>query len=245
MPDYTNLHERPALDAATTPASRRRFVLASLSVLLTGCASTSRSTRLPDPAWPDDPVIARRSQESAPTISGAHDHADARDGIIPRTSWATGDPVPAMMNRMLPVRYITIHHAGMTAFYETQQQSVAGRLDAIRNAHRGQDWGDIGYHFAIDRAGRIWQCRAIEWQGAHVGGHNEGNVGILNLGNFDLQSPSEQQISTLATFVRRLQAEYRVPSNRVMTHQEWSATRCPGATLQRQMNTLRSNGVFA
>lgn len=133
----------------------------------------------------------------------------------------------------------------MTAFYETQQQSVAGRLDAIRNAHRNQGWGDIGYHYAIDRAGRVWQCRPIEWQGAHVGGYNEGNVGILNLGNFDLQTPSEAQVSSLASFIRQLQQEYRVPAANVKTHQEWSATRCPGVSLQRQMVTLRSNGSLA
>ena len=71
---------------------------------------------------------------------------------------------------MLPARYITIHHDGMPeAFTSTTKVSAASRLETIRKSHLRRDggrWGDIGYHFAIDPAGRLWQGRPLTWAGS-------------------------------------------------------------------------------
>ena len=99
------------------------------------------------------------------------------------------------MDRQQPIRYITVHH---DAHYSdiTDYTSVAQRLEAIRRYHREtREWGDIGYHYAVDRAGRVWETRPIDWQGAHVRDHNEGNIGVMALGNFDEQPPTRPRYS--------------------------------------------------
>ncbi len=225
-----------------TQPHRRTILLSALgaaAVLLTGCSSTSRTTRLPDPTW--------RDSHSLPDGDASHAQipnadADLPGGVIPRSQWALGAPVPTLMNMMRPVRYITVHHDGSTAFYASDTASSTARLESIRRGHRGQQWGDIGYHFAVDRAGRVFQCRPLSWQGAHVKDHNDGNIGVVNLGNFDLQTPTEAQVRGLQKILVSLQAQYRVPVSRVRTHQEWAATACPGRSMQHYMNTLRSNG---
>jgi len=150
------------------------------------------------------------------------------------------------MDRMLPVRWITVHHDGMSAFNANDQPSAAARLEAIRRAHRGKGWGDIGYHFAVDRGGRVWQGRPLRWQGAHVKDCNPGNVGVVMLGNFDIQSPSKAQTDALQMHLAWLMKAYSVPVGRLRTHQEWptAKTACPGRSLQAHMVKARRGGML-
>ena len=123
---------------------------------------------------------------SAPTLA-------TPSGVISRSNWAGGNPVPSRMNRNRPITRITLHHDGMQPFTSTSTDAAAARLESIRRSHlqrRPQRFGDIGYHYAIDPAGRVWCCRPLGYQGAHVAGKNPGNLGIVVLGNYDRQSPN-------------------------------------------------------
>jgi hypothetical protein len=145
------------------------------------------------------------------------------------------------MDRMNPIRYITVHHDGMHPFYDTHQQDVATRIETIRQRHRGRGWGDIGYHFVVDPAGRVWEARPLAYQGAHVKDHNFANIGVVALGNFEEQSPSAAQLQALRRLLNRLMQLYDVPIERVLTHQEWpgAATACPGVNLQHYLQVMR------
>ena len=146
--------------------------------------------------------------------------------------------------------HITIHHDGMSPFRETNYAKVADRIEVIRTAHLKRDggsrWGDIGYHFVVDRAGRVWEARSLAWQGAHVKDHNEGNIGILCLGNFEEQTPSAKQLAALERLVKTLRARYNIPSDHVLTHREWPGanTKCPGQNLQARVMVSRSASRF-
>ena len=72
--------------------------------------------------------------------------------------------------------------------------------------------------------------------------HNEGNIGVVALGNFDQQAPSAAQLRALDEQVSWLMRRYRVPTSRVLTHQEWAATACPGRMLQAHMVEVRRSG---
>ena len=75
----------------------------------------------------------------------------------------------------------------------------------IRRGHVNHNgWADIGYHFAVDRAGRVWSCRPLVWQGAHVKDRNEGNIGVLVLGNFEIERPTSAQLNALAIHLKTL-----------------------------------------
>lgn len=224
------------IDAA---ASRRTFLLAGMGLLLAGCGETVRTTAmLPGPVWKPRELPPIDTEPTPAPIN-----PDMPANVISRANWSGGDPAPTLMNRMLPVQYITVHHDGMEPFYATDQRSTAIRMEAIRKAHRDKGWGDFGYHFAIDRDGRVWQGRPLVWQGAHVKDHNEGNLGIVTLGNFDRQSPTAPQLAALNRHVSWLMNHYHVPLKKVFTHQEWpsAATACPGMNLQRYMVAVRSN----
>lgn len=226
----------PDISNSTAGASRRKFLFAGVGLLLVGCAPKAVTTALPSPVWKPREL---GPLDAPPAIATP---TPAAGNVIPRAQWAGSTPVPALMNPMLPVRYITVHHDGMDPFYGSDVRSTADRLERIRRAHRDKGWGDIGYHFAIDRDGRVWQGRPLSWQGAHVKDHNEGNIGVVTLGNFDRQAPSAPQIAALNRHVSMLMRQYRVPMTNVKTHQEWAPTACPGTNLQRYMVAVRRNG---
>lgn len=245
-----SIYARTEREAADAPdgfaASRRSFLLAGLGIALTGCAgsqSNKMATELPSPFWKPHSIDTPQAEApKAPTMQ-----AGMPSTVVPRSQWATAAGVPVLMNPMLPVQYITVHHDGMDPFYGNDARSAAARLEAIRRAHRDKGWGDIGYHFAVDREGRVWEARSLTWQGAHVKDRNEGNIGICTLGNFDRQSPTPAQTSALSAHVAWLMQRYRVAPKRVLTHQEWpgAQTACPGMNLEHYMQAVWRKQKFA
>ncbi|MFM7260359.1 MAG: peptidoglycan recognition family protein [bacterium] len=245
----------PLADAAIE--TRRAFLQSALlggSVLaLAACSTTMRSVRVPPPEWSDVPSrpapaptvaakpipkpVSRPMGEVNPVGEAALPWAK------PRFLWAKGTPDVSNLNPMLPVTAITVHHDGMDDLvYATDTPTMAARIERYRVAHRGNGWADIGYHLVIDRAGTLWQGRAIRWQGAHVKNRNEGNVGVLVMGNFERQQPTAAQMRTLDRVLRDLMRTYRVPKSRVYTHREWpdAQTACPGRNLQPKVASLRT-----
>ena len=141
---------------------------------------------------------------------------------------------------------ITVHHEGWKTVYFTDYATTAERLEEIRASHLQRlHAGDIAYHYVVDRAGRLWQGRDVRYQGAHVKSENEHNVGVMCLGNFEEQSPTDAQITTLRETLVRLMKFYKVPVSRVYTHRELNPTACPGRALQPRMVQLRRGGYLA
>ena len=205
---------------------------------LIGCSSRSSSRRLPGP---DFPAIG------SPDLGQSVSPVASNPQVLPfqvrsRESWTRARPNYGDMNRMSPIRHVTVHHDGMSPFTQASVMAAAGRLEIIRRAHLQRGWADIGYHFAIDRGGRSWACRPIGWQGAHVSDRNPGNVGIVVLGNFEEQRPTQSQVMALQRLLGEIRTAYRIPSRNVRSHQEWpgAKTACPGRYLQSQMNAMRS-----
>jgi len=141
---------------------------------------------------------------------------------------------------------LTIHHEGWTPVWFSDARQTGERIEQVRRIHvRDRGWGDIGYHYIIDRAGRVWQGRDPRFQGAHVGGANEHNLGVMLLGNFDRQRPSDAQFDTMVRTVHALTRQYGIDARQVYTHQELRPTACPGKALQPRVDSVRQAGYLA
>ena len=213
--------------------------------------STSSNFLVPEPIWPDPsrpggPAPSIASGTTPPTAATGVTpdlKAKAVDGVIPRARWARGNPDGSDLNKMIvPIKWVTIHHDGLDSpMTETSMDASAARIEWIRCGHRGRGFSDIGYHYVIDRDGRVWEGRSLRWQGAHVSKHNEQNIGILVMGNFDIQRPSQQQLDGMQKWVSTLLKRYRLEDGRVRTHGEWpgAKTACPGKHLQAAVANIR------
>ena len=240
---------------------RREFVGSSFALgllVLAGCKGggggggqadgMSMSEDLPGPVRPMGKApVPPVSSAPRPAVGSSQAAAPGvPPGVLPRSAWTTRGPArPGEINPMNGVNRITIHHDGMDAFASTGESDAARRLEMIRAAHitrRPQPFADIGYHYVIDPAGRVWEARNVRYQGAHVQDHNEHNLGIMVMGNFDLQRPTPAATSALDRFTAAQMRAYRVPIGRVYTHQELNPTACPGRNLQRYMLASRQGG---
>ncbi len=197
-----------------------------------------------DPAPEQTPASATKTKPVAPKPAAATPTSEAAlPWAKPRFLWAKGAPIRAELNPMLPVTCVTVHHDGLEELIWTARtEDVAARMEHYRVGHLGRGWADIGYHLAIDRGGVLWQGRSIRWQGAHVQFHNEGNIGVLVMGNFDLQRPTAAQLVTLKKVLVDLRSTYGIKRGRVYTHKEWqdAQTACPGSNLQPRVEKLRT-----
>ncbi len=189
-------------------------------------------------------------------------------GVIPRSAW-THYGARRPMLPMNGVRLITFHHTGDPhPTYNDTYAFTAAFWEATRHWQADiRHFQDIGYHFGIDRAGRVWQLRPLQWRGEHVrdgfapprwldryrqvrnspllpthGRYlwNSHNIGVVSIGNFMLQDPTPQQKAKIIEFGSLLRRLYQVPIYHCYTHQELVATECPGAHLQPYMEWIRA-----
>jgi len=152
--------------------------------------------------------------------------------IISRNIW-TREGVNAFdIDKMTKIYRITIHH---TAIIEDSGNiaRVKLMLKKILAIHKHKKhWADIGYHYLIDREGRIWEGRNINFQGAHARGDNNiGNIGIALLGNFDIEKPTLLQVKSLKDFTLKLQKKHGVRRSQIFGHEHFTITQCPGKFL--------------
>jgi hypothetical protein len=224
------------------------------AMFLGGCQTKKVTAGLPDPVWQNQgPIYAQQqpyipAQVQPPTPVVPQQPVPTTMGpipdIIPRSQWTSmGVSRPREINPMNGVRRMTIHHDGMPPKNVRSMGEVRARIEQIRSAHVGdRGWADIGYHYIIDPAGRIWEGRQIQYQGAHVKDQNENNLGILVMGNFEIQQPTSAQVQSLDRFVSLQMQRYRMGLSNVRTHQERAPTECPGRNLQGYLNRSRSRG---
>lgn len=240
------------VESVNFETSRREILqgglLLGVAAILGGCEGGGPSADAPDLAWPDQarPRTANTTPAATPTTTNVS--GGMPRGVIPRSAWTNAQPNMRVAKPMNGVSRITIHHDAMNSVGVTSESAAARRLAGIRADHTsrkdpstGANWVDIGYHYIIDPAGRVWQGRPVSIEGAHVAKTNDHNLGIMVMGNFDEQSVTREAMSTLSSFVAAQMRQYRVGVSRVYTHQELKATACPGRNLQRLMQSLRSS----
>lgn len=92
---------------------------------------------------------------------------------LSRSAWTTSSVGGSTLTGLSLVG-VAVHWPGTTqaAIGVQSQSATAARIKGYRDFHvNSRGWADIGYNFAIDQAGRVWQCRTTSWAGNRVGAH--------------------------------------------------------------------------
>ena len=125
-----------------------------------------------------------------------------------------------------PYSFITVH---CSATPPEQDVHVAD----IRRWHKKRGWRDVGYHFVIRRNGDVELGRPLSQTGAHVKGHNKGNIGVCMVGgcNSELQPEDNftlAQRKALFGLVTALQEQFLISDENVKGHKDWGVNKaCP------------------
>lgn len=112
-------------------------------------------------------------------------------------------------------------------------------LAQIRDWHmRGNGWSDIGYHFVVDRYGKVHNGRPVEKIGAHTKGQNACSIGIAYIGGISadgMRSPKDTrtpaQRAALVKLVRNLKMRFGAHIT-VHGHNEFAQKACPSFSVK-------------
>ncbi|MCR9244143.1 MAG: peptidoglycan recognition protein family protein [bacterium] len=183
-----------------------------------------------------DPGLRRRILDlREPPRRGSNTVASL--GVRQRSTWRAATANPRRLDRMDRATRITVHHSAVY-FRSMRPAATAAQLQRIQKDHMGgRGYGDIGYHYLVDPAGRIWQGRDMRWQGAHASGRNNvRNVGVCVLGNFvrggNGHQPTPRQVEALRDLLGALMNDHGIPAQRIHRHSDFKATACPGPLLE-------------
>jgi putative cell wall-binding protein len=137
--------------------------------------------------------------------------APSQPPVISRAGWGANESLrfdssgkEIWSRQFFPVQKLVVHHTAG----RNDDPNPAATVRSIYYYHAvTQGWGDIGYNFMIDEAGRVYEGRysraypsgsyptGTDTQGRGVvGGHarlyNAGTVGVSLLGNFESRAPT-------------------------------------------------------
>lgn len=162
-----------------------------------------------------------------------------KPAVVARKDWGALEPTSGY-TPISPWR-ITAHHTD--GAQPMAHADAVTEMQIIQRFHQnGRGWIDIGYHFLIDGAGRIFQGRPENVQGAHVRQQNEGNVGVALMGGFHKarnQRPTPEQIEALIQIARWIRFGYTVDPAEFKAHRDYQSTSCPGDVFYARLADIR------
>lgn len=206
------------------PSTRRRFLKCLAGSAAAAAAGFAGAQDEEAPAgWRPDP------------LAFLHDDLD----VLPRERWTCIEPRTDLLTPCRGFDRVTVHHSGSFADAGAGLEANGALIEGIMAGHCGRGYGDIGYHFILDPAGRVWSGRSLAYEGAHVYGSNVGNLGVMLLGNFEDDRPARPQLSALHSLVPLLCREFAVSPARVYGHCDLGASACPGRHLYGHVTHLR------
>jgi len=163
-----------------------------------------------------------------------------------------GEPLTWSQGYSPEIHLVVLHHTAESSTSAARKSGVE-RMRALYAYHAiGRSWGDIGYNYAVDPQGNIYEGRAggPYVVGAHAFCHNVGSVGIALMGNFQGLQPSEAQLRGLRLLLVHLSDLYDLdlaskplhhgkPTPALVGHRDLRPTACPGVFSHELLPQLR------
>lgn len=104
-------------------------------------------------------------------------------------------------------------------------------IETVREWHIGKGWSDVGYHYFIDKKGKIFPGRPIEKAGAHCIGQNANSVGICLSGRKDFW---ETQFRALNFLVTDLMRTFNIKKCDIHPHNFYNGAKsCPNFNIEK------------
>jgi len=224
------------------------------------------------PAGASAPTVhlARESAvgAAAAPVSTATQPYDGSPGVRSRGSWGAR-PASAAAEEADDLIVAFVHHSVSTNSYSVGE--VPALLRSIQAYHMDVNgWSDIGYNFAVDRFGGIWEAHGGGIINAVIGGHSKGfntrSVGVVMLGDFQSVAPPAATVNSVAEIIgwrfavaqtnprgavayttstgsTKFPAGTTVWLDRVSGHRDVSLTACPGQLGYATLSAIRSRAI--
>lgn len=204
----------------------------------------NRARDLFDPG--KDPLRTMRKHHAAKDIK-----------FVPREDWAQYSPklkghesLEFDRTPFQTYNKITLHHTGW-------QNSPW----AVEDLHRGKkspaevwlreklkrqlyDSADVAYDFMISKNGTIYQGRSLDYEGAHVGGHNTDNIGIAFLGDFTSGKVRAPQLEAYRRLYEKLNSKFAPKGQKLSVYSHGYFSAIKDAELRGAQRQLKPLGTI-
>ena len=124
---------------------------------------------------------------------------------------------------------VVFHHTWSPT--ATQYRGIQTWAGIKRHHIDVRGWSDIGYHLGVGPDSSIWLLRPKARRGAHCAGHNEHSMGIVLVGNYDVENPYENGLLTAANVVAAVCKQYKIAPAGVFFHRDFANKTCPGSRI--------------
>ncbi|MEU2669873.1 peptidoglycan recognition protein [Streptomyces sp. NPDC007164] len=210
-----------------------------------------------------------QGEAAAGLARGARPYIGPRPRIVTRKGWGADEKLrERKFVYTSKVKAAFIHHSATGNNYKCSQAPSV--LRGIYRYHvKSSGWRDIGYNFAVDKCGNIYEGRAggvtKAVLGAHTLGFNTNSMGIAVLGTFTKSNPPAAAVNAVAkltawklglfganprgkvTLVSGGSNKYKkgrkVKLNVISGHRDGFATECPGARLYKKLGSARTSSA--
>ncbi|MEU9318497.1 N-acetylmuramoyl-L-alanine amidase [Streptomyces sp. NPDC048295] len=210
-----------------------------------------------------------RYEAEAGLVPGARPYIGPRPRIVTRKGWGADEKLRERKFVYTgTVKAAFIHHSATGNNYTCSQ--AASVLRGIYRYHvKSSGWRDIGYNFAVDKCGNIYEGRAggvtKAVLGAHTLGFNTNSMGIAVLGTFTSSNPPAAAVNAVAKLTawklglfgadprgkatlvsgggNKYKKGKKVKLNVISGHRDGFATECPGARLYKKLGSARSSSA--
>ncbi|MEV0926280.1 peptidoglycan recognition protein [Streptomyces spongiicola] len=242
----------PALAASLTPES------AAASAVNAGLAPLGADAILP--------MTKAETEAQAMAYGFTQPYVGPRPGIVTRKGWGADEALrEKQFVYTTTVRAAFVHHTA-TGNRFTCAQSASVLRSIYRYHVESSGWRDIGYNFAVDKCGNIYEGRAggvvKPVLGAHTRGFNANSMGIALLGTYSSTAPPRAAVDAIAKLTawklglfggdpmstthltsgggNRYAKGAKAKLNVISGHRDGFPTDCPGALLYGRLGTVRT-----
>lgn len=209
------------------------------------------------------------SEAAAGVAPGSKPYIGPRPTIVTRKGWGADEKLREKgFAYTKSVKAAFIHHSATGNKYTCSQAPSV--LRGIYRYHvKSSGWRDIGYNFAVDKCGNIYEGRAggvtKAVQGAHTLGFNTDSMGIAVLGTFSTSDPPAAAVNAVAKLTawklglfganpssrttlvsgggNRFKKGTKVKLNVISGHRDGFATECPGTRLYKKLGSARTSSA--
>lgn len=100
-------------------------------------------------------------------------------------------------------------------------------ISEIKKDHLARGFKDVGYAMVLQPDGEVQRGRGLNEIGAHVEGHNAGNIGICLIGTDKFTA---RQFESLRYQLDSIRMIYQIPFSEIYCHYEFDTAKAQGKT---------------
>ncbi|MBW3665396.1 MAG: peptidoglycan recognition protein family protein [Actinobacteria bacterium] len=159
--------------------------------------------------------------------------------VLCRDAWQARPP--AGEYRHHTIGRLTVHHSATVLGDNAHAPS---RFRQHQRFHQDSGWPDIAYHHGVDRRGNVYDLRPASSAGDTFTDYDPtGHYLLLAEGNFDQESPTDEQLEAMARMLAWASGAFSAPLDTISGHRDHAATSCPGDHLYPRLPDLQARAV--